>query len=140
MLLSACVKQSIFLEALTLRDVDDCREHEVAAIDLQGTEPDFDGDFAAILAARKEIAAGAHRPGNGVGDKIISQGGMTASKVQRYEHFVQAAEHFFTLVAEELLRLCVHESDGPAVVDEHFGVRRGLDHVPEKLFVVALRS
>ena len=119
------------LGLLTVRDIHDGAEDEGALIRVDRVEADLDGELAAVPAPGVEVAAGAHRRATGSAAYCGAEDGMSCPVSLGHQHLHASAEEFLATVAEEPLRLGVHQQDPPRCVDDHDRIRRSLDDQPK---------
>src|SRR5579871_5004414 len=126
-------RAKLLFRPLTLGDVAYGAGHQYAFIGSDGTQTDFDGKFAAVLAQSIKLQAGSHRANARLVKESGAVAGMAASKTFRYQGLDFAAQQLFPRITEKLLHLRVGEYDFAFRIDHHHGVRSGLQKSPELL-------
>ena len=106
------------LDAPAFRHVDDGHEHERTVLGLHRIEADLDRNFAAVLAASEELAAGTHAPRLRVPHVFATITLMRTPRPRWHEVFDLPAHELFRRIAEHRAHLCVRERDRAVPVDE----------------------
>ncbi|MCY1218383.1 hypothetical protein D9M72_303300 [compost metagenome] len=123
----------LLLGGLALADVDDHRlDHQFAAR-ADRRQAHFQRNQVAIAVLAEQLAIVPHAPLLGLLLEAVAQGHMGLAQGLGQEHFHRGAEHFRSVVTEELLGLAVDHGDPPTTVHQDNGVGRGFHHQAETL-------
>ena len=120
-----------FLRQLALGDVPDDAGDKGPFLRFQEAEAHVHGEFAPILAPSQEIEAHAHRPRSGFGEVGRAVANVRVPETSRKQHLKRLPQQCLPAVAEELFRLLVDRRDDAFAVDDHDGVRGGVQQLPE---------
>src|SRR4029077_7266896 len=126
-------EQALELEfrALAIGNVADRAHRQHAVLGFQGAQTDLDLEFGPILALAVKFQSGAHGACGGLGEEAGPVSGTGSPEALRNEYFDRLAQQFVACVAKEFLGLGVDEHDPAVFVDDHDGIRSGLEQSPE---------
>src|SRR6266436_2216557 len=100
-----------FLGAPAFGDVDNAGQHEGAFFSLDRVKSDLDWNFAAVLVPAKQVTTRTHRASRRSLKKTCAMTGMRASVAFGHQHFHRLVQELGPRVADQMLRLCVYQSD-----------------------------
>lgn len=117
---------------LALGHVTDRDQGDPAARSVERREGDLGRELGAVAAPPRELAAGSHRPGHGVGEVAVAMRGMSVAQRLGHEQLDRSAEQLVADVAEERACLLVGQHDQAVLVYADDRVRRELEQLRER--------
>ena len=102
------------LHALAVGDVADGAGDQHAFLRLERAETDFHRKFGPVLAQPVKIKPRAHGPRARLGEKTLAMAGMVTAETFGHQNFDRLTEQLLPGIAEELLRLGIHQHDAPS--------------------------
>src|SRR5881392_2107225 len=106
------------------------RDEDVATC-VERRQGDVDREFGAVLASCGKLEAGTHCANAWISEVRSPMFGMRVAKPIRNEHLDVLADELLRGVAEQRMHLSVDEHYRSAPVDDHDGVRRGVEQPTE---------
>ena len=126
------------LHLFALRDIDDGGDDFDAVGSIQGAEPDFDREFAAVLVQAEQIAPNPHRAScSEPRQEHVAMMGVLPRDTVGQQHVDLSSKQLLARVAEDLFRLEVDQFDHALAVDHDHRGRRGFGDLPESVLQTA---
>ena len=126
--LNLIVGGQLVLHPLTLRDVTNRGRHVSPPVGLDRAEADLRGELAPVRADPEERGTVGHRTKTRRGGKSLAHPGVLPAKSLRDQQLHGLAEQLCAGMTEDVLRLRIDQHNPSLGIDNHHGVRRGLQH------------
>src|SRR5690242_14588295 len=121
------------LRPLSLADIRDCRDDEVAHSGDDRIEADLDGELASVLSHSEEVAARSHLTHLRGGRKRYPPTDMSSAQTVRDQHFDSLANEVLAAITERLLHPRIQQNDAASRIHGQKAGRRRLEQKTKSL-------